>query len=143
MEPIIWITHLFCTALMTGVIWFVQLVHYPSLIHSERSGFERFALAYQRGTSFLVVPVMLLESATAFWLVFFHPRIEPWGWLLCNLLALFSIWICTWVLSMPLHKKLCSGYDSSVIKRLVLTNWPRTILWTSRSLILCYLLGGT
>jgi hypothetical protein len=52
-------------------------------------------------------------------------------------LVVLFIWISTFTLSVPCHKKLSLGKDSKTIDQLVKTNWIRTILWSLKSLILC------
>ena len=37
-------------------------------------------------------------------------------------------------LSVPCHNALSRGKDETVIRRLVITNWPRTFLWTGKAL---------
>lgn len=49
------------------------------------------------------------------------------------------IWIATVTLSVPIHRRLLSGYNQKEIDHLILTNWPRTVLWTVKSLICLYL----
>lgn len=58
------------------------------------------------------------------------------GWsldLLLPLLVVLAIWGCTFFLSVPLHAVLGKGKDAAVIRRLVNTNWPRTVLWTAKA----------
>jgi hypothetical protein len=48
--PTDWIVaaHLFATFAMTGIIWFVQIVHYPMLARLPRESLGRFGVA-ERG----------------------------------------------------------------------------------------------
>lgn len=131
MSPLLF-THFAACAFMTGVIWFVQLVHYPSFHLIDPARFPAFAQRHQRETTWVVGPPMLLEVATWVALV-----LKPQGatvWLLVDGAALLLIWVCTGALSVPLHHRLNSGYDAATVHRLVVTNWPRTLLWTFRSL---------
>jgi hypothetical protein len=43
------------------------------------------------------------------------------------------IWLSTFLLQVPIHKKLRSGKEDSHIKRLVATNWIRTIAWSLKA----------
>jgi hypothetical protein len=46
----------------------------------------------------------------------------------------------TFLVSVPLHNLLQKERNSKIIERLILTNWPRTILWTLRlGLLFCLL----
>ncbi len=58
-----------------------------------------------------------------------------------NMGALLLIWLSTFLLSVPCHEHLAKTdmNETSLIEkiqRLVKTNWPRTILWTLRSIVL-------
>ena len=39
------------TLFMTGLIWFVQIVHYPLMGMVPKSEFQKYALAHQRRTT--------------------------------------------------------------------------------------------
>lgn len=119
-----------CCLLMTGLIWLVQLVHYPSFqfVHPQR--FDEFHLHHTSRITLIVAPLMGLELLTAVLLVLQRGDTYVW-WL--NLLGVLLIWICTAFLSVPLHNQLAGGYDYDKIQALVATNWPRTLIWTARS----------
>ena len=55
------LTHLISTAFMVGVIWYVQLVHYPMFNEYDKSRFSRIHNRHQVLTTFVVGPMMLLE----------------------------------------------------------------------------------
>ncbi|GAB4363246.1 MAG: hypothetical protein OHK0021_07170 [Bryobacter sp.] len=127
-----------CSLYMTGLIWFVQVVHYPLF---DRVGPQNFAL-YSRDhaarTVFVTAPIMLLELALSGWLLLERPRDVPpvWLWSLAAMnLALFA---STFLLQVPLHEKLQSGYSRDAIQALVASNWIRTLLWSLRSVALGY-----
>lgn len=127
---------LFCTYAMTGIIWFVQIVHYPLF---NLVGQEKWT-KYHRSHSFLitwiVAPLMLLELAAAIYYFFL-----PLGIMLPiekNLGALLAIiiWISTFALQVPQHNRLAKAFLSDSHRRLVATNWIRTICWSARSVII-------
>ena len=41
------------------------------------------------------------------------------------------IWLSTMVLQVPCHRRLETGFDAAVARRLVRTNWVRTFAWTA------------
>lgn len=43
-------THLFATAAMVGLIWFVQVVHYPLFASVGADGFTDYETAHRRRT---------------------------------------------------------------------------------------------
>ena len=50
---------------MTGLIWFVQVVHYPLFSETGSSAFVHYEQQHVRRTSWVVIPPMVLEAATA------------------------------------------------------------------------------
>ena len=118
---------------MTGVIWLVQLVHYPSFHFIDKERFKSFENFHARSITFIVFPLMLTELITCFVLDLPHP------WKLLNICGVLLLWLSTMLLSMPRHQRLSRyGYNHKITRELILTNWPRTIIWTLRSLILIY-----
>lgn len=58
-------THLAATAAMVGLIWFVQIVHYPLFALVGTAEFPRYEAAHTRSTSFVVGPAMAVEGISA------------------------------------------------------------------------------
>jgi len=127
------ITHLLATAAMVGVIWLVQLAHYPSFRYIDPAQFTRFEKFHCASISFVVMPLMLLELATAALLYSSGERTMAF---LASLILLALIWVSTFAVQVPLHQKLEMGYDLPSINRLITTNWIRTICWSGRFLLL-------
>ncbi|TVQ32891.1 MAG: hypothetical protein EA376_04390 [Phycisphaeraceae bacterium] len=125
---------------MTGLIWFVQIVHYPLLGRVE-SNFERYELEHMRRTTWVVGPAMLIETTCAALLVISIPAgVDPLlAWTGAALLAL--IWVSTALLQAPAHQKLAKGRDERRLRLLVQTNWIRTIAWSARSAIALVMLA--
>lgn len=126
------LAHLVSTLLMAGVIVYVQVVHYPLM---SRVGPERFA-DYERGhtsrTGLVVIPLMLVELGTALWLVAVPPAptLRITAWIGAGLLVV--IWLSTATLQAPAHGRLALGFDARVHRRLVVSNWIRTVAWVGR-----------
>ncbi len=131
------VLHAASTLAMSGLIWFVQVVHYPLFAHAAAGDFRAFARDHQRRTGWVVMPLMLVEAATATLLLLSDLSSSGlWlGWLL-----LASIWISTALVQVPLHRRLSTGYDRRTARRLVTTNWWRTAAWTARAVIAMQLL---
>ena len=60
--------HSFATWAMVGVIWFVQIVHYP-LYKKIKEGFQSYERMHLRRTSLLLSPILITEMVTALFLV--------------------------------------------------------------------------
>lgn len=117
---------------MCGLIWFVQIVHYPLFKRVPESGFATYEQAHTRLTGRVVLPVMLAELGTAILLSFNPAEILPIRFALANLSGLLLVWASTFFLQVPLHQRLSKRFDARDHRKLVLTNWIRTVLWTIR-----------
>ena len=122
---------------MTGLIWIVQLVHYPSFHFVGTDNFEAFQQHHVRSIDKIVIPVMVTEITSSFGLTWID------GWFSLNAIGFYvviSIWAATGLFSVPAHSKLEESKDDDAIDKLVSTNWIRTLLWTVKSGITAYLL---
>lgn len=128
--------HAGATWFMAGLIWFVQIVHYPLMGAVDVDAFAGYEKAHQRRTTWIVGPVMLLEASCAV-LLFWSPHGEFTGKTLrwVGLALLSIIWVSTFVMQAPLHAKLAIRFDRSAWQRLVFSNWLRTFAWTVRGII--------
>lgn len=131
--------HTASTLAMTGLIWFVQIVHYPLMRRVGVDGFTQYERQHARRTSVVVGPLMLAEMVTAVILTITPPT-DGQTLTRIGLGLLAMIWFSTAVLQVPCHRRLERGYDSEVIRRLVATNWLRTVAWTARAVIALLLL---
>jgi len=130
------VIHFSCCLFMTGVIWLVQILHYPSFKFVSEKEFVTFEQFHIKRISYVVVPVMLVEITTAIIAYLNHPSLL----LLLNMIFNSLILLFTYALSVPYHNKLKEGKSLKTIKMLAYTNWPRTIFWSLRSLLLIYLI---
>jgi hypothetical protein len=127
--------NLIVTAMLAGLIWTIQLVHYPSFAFVQRESFTDFSRFHTKRISMLVIPLMLAELTLAILLVF----LSDWAPLLClSLLLVIGIWAATFGLSVPCHNALGANKDGKVIQKLVRTNWLRTGLWTVKLGVLVF-----
>jgi hypothetical protein len=127
--------HLLATAAMVGLIWFVQVVHYPLFAAVGPDEFVAYEQAHQRRTAYVVGPPMAVEGVTALVLLVAAPDgVGPLlPWLGAVLLAV--IHSSTVFLQVPAHAALAQSPDGRTIDRLVRTNWIRTIGWTARGAV--------
>jgi uncharacterized membrane protein len=132
----IMVLHVAATAVMIGVIWFVQVVHYPLMALVGREGYPAYQAAHSRRTTWVVMPPMLIEIATGVWLALrpspFFPASAAWT----GLALLVMIWLSTFFLQVPQHGRLEGGFDEPAHRRLVRGNWVRTVGWTLRGILL-------
>ena len=129
------LAHAACTWFLVGLIWIVQVVHYPLFAQVGREGYRAYQLAHQKRISVVVLPVMLGELLLTAWIALRPPAGLPgWaGWSGALLLGL--VWLSTFVLQVPQHRRLEEGFDERAHALLVGTNWVRTIAWSLRGVL--------
>jgi hypothetical protein len=130
------LTCLVSSLFMTGVIWFVHVVHYPLFDRINVEGFRRYHADHSRTTTYVVLVPMVLELLTSFALVIHRPSGSgAWlAWLGLGL-ALIS-WGVTFFCSVPAHNRLAMGFDPSAHRLLVGTNVLRVLSWSAHSVVL-------
>lgn len=129
------IAHAFPTVALVGLIWFVQVVHYPLFALVGERDYARYAAAHVRRTTWVVAPLMLTEFGCAVALALSPPAPEL-AWLTTTgFVLLVVVWVSTALLQVPCHRRLERELDREVVARLVATNWIRTLAWTARGVI--------
>ena len=124
--------NLLSTSVMVGVIWVIQLLHYPSFHFINDQKYIEFQHFHMQRISFIVVPVMLIELASALLLAYFFES----SLTIILLALLLGIWGITFIFFTNMHQKLTNGYDRANVDSLVKINWYRTALWSLRLIIL-------
>ena len=125
------VVHLVATLLMVGIIWMVQVVHYPLMAFTGPEHAPRYQQLHVRRMAWLVTPIMIVEATCSVWLF-----LNMEGWLFSTGIALLAgIWLVTLMVSVPSHNVLVERFDSSIHRRLVSSNALRAALWTSRGVL--------
>jgi hypothetical protein len=127
--------HALCTVAMTGLVWFVQLVHYPLFARIGAESGRAYSLEHQRRTTWLVGPLMVGEVASASALLLYLRGTAAETLTVAGLVLIAVIWISTAAWQVPLHGQLARDARPELVERLVRTNWVRTLAWTARSVI--------
>jgi hypothetical protein len=127
------------TLFMVGLIWFVQIVHYPLFAAVPESASAAYERAHTERTTWVVIVPMLIELGSAVWLAALSGEDRALRYLGVGLVGL--VWASTFLLQVPMHERLSSGFEASAHARLVLTNWIRTVAWTARGALVLYLLN--
>ncbi len=133
------LVHCASTLFMLGVIWFVQIVHYPLFQHVGDSGFVGYERQHTRRTGWVVALPMVAELASAVVLAWRMGGVLAWG----GLSVLGLIWVSTGFWQVPAHRRLEGGFDVATHRRLVRTNWVRTVAWSARAVLALALLAGS
>lgn len=127
---------------MVGLIWSMQIVHYPMLAaHSELAP-ATAAREHQRRITPVVGPFMAVEGVTALILLGWRPddmsALSAWV-----AAALLGVALASTVLiQVPQHGRLAEGHDAATARNLVRGNWIRTGAWTLRGVVLAMALAA-
>jgi hypothetical protein len=145
--PFILIVHAAATWAMTGLIWFVQVVHYPLMGEVGEERWLEYERQHQRRTTWVVAPLMLVEVITAVGLIVLLDRDLAWSapsmiLAALGLVMLLAVWLSTFFLQVPRHARLERGFDGVVHRSLVRSNWVRTVLWSARAVVAGVLLNA-
>jgi len=128
------------TLVMVGVIWMCQVAHYP-LLGDVGSALPQYQERNVRLTTRVVGLPMLVEAATVIALVVWRPTEIPLWTALLGAALLVVIWAATVLFSVPMHGRLGQGYDAAAHRRLVTTNWIRTVAWSARGVLVLWMLA--
>jgi len=127
--------HIFNVAVSWGLfilIWLVQIIIYPGLARIPSNDFVNYHEWYVTRITMVVLPLMICEILIAI----------AWFFLQDNLFypivagsLVILVWCSTFTFQVPIHKSLQAGKDKSKIRRLVATNWIRTVAWSLKAVI--------
>ncbi len=138
LDDVFFLVQVFCTFAMTGIIWFVQIVHYPLMRKVGKGRFSRYAQMHLVLTAFVVGPLMILEAAAVVFSVLYS---TPWitdESAMLGAILLLVIWIATFALHLPQHRKLMQEFEARAYRRMLFGNWVRCYAWSFRSILLVF-----
>lgn len=126
---------------MCGVIWFVQVVHYPLFARGDGPASAGYALENQSRTGRVVIPFMLVEGLAAAAIAWRPPQGVPFTVAIAGVAMVAALWLSTAFVQMPQHARLAAeGHAPAVVARLVRSNWLRTALWSARAALSVWML---
>ena len=132
---VLFLLQVFCTFFMTGVIVFVQVVHYPLFSQVGQKSFPLYHHLHESKTAWVVVVPMLVELVAAT-VALALPAPMAFAEAVCGWVLVLFLWLSTFLIQIPQHKRLGEQMDAFVLRRLVLGNGLRTVAWSTRSLLL-------
>ena len=99
------------TWFMVGLIWLIQIVHYPLFNLVGKNEFQ----VYHNGHSVLITPlvgtVMIIELISSILLVVFPPKNISITIPIIGVILVFIIWASTAFLQIPQHNLLSKAYE--------------------------------
>ncbi|MBT8467848.1 MAG: hypothetical protein HKN10_07360 [Myxococcales bacterium] len=128
---------------MTGIIWFVQLVQYPSFAQVDAGSFAAFHAHHSKSISIIVAPLMIAEAVSAVAFLWAPLRVQTPAQIWIGIGLIAFIWASTFLLQVPAHRRLDAGFDDGTWRMLVRSNWLRTIAWSARAGLVTYWLHQT
>jgi len=140
MENLVFLAHAGATLYLVGLIWTVQVLHYPLLADVGADGYAKYHNRHTLRITPVVAPAMILELLTAIYFVFVSFEAINARHFWCGLALVLIIWVSTFLVQVPLHEKLGAGLDIEVQRRLVQTNWIRTAAWTLRGFLVLWMI---
>ena len=109
------------------LIWLVQLIIYPSFLHSESATFQDWHQTYSFSISLVVIPLMFAQVGLVGFQLFNTPN---WA-VYTSAVLVFLVWLSTFAQAVPLHNLISAGQiQADTLPLLVARNWIRTALWT-------------
>ena len=137
----IFLLNLVLAFIAVGLIWTIQLVHYPSMRFIPKERFVEYHNFHSVRISFLAIPLMVTELGTSLILFYQNYNNAIQTIFLINLVIVALIWLSTFLIQVPLHNALSKEKQSEKLSKLICTNWIRTILWTARSILMILFLA--
>ncbi len=135
-------SNLLVAGYLTGLIWVIQVLHYPSFAKFSPERFAAFHPFHTERISWIVALPMLIELALSVYLLWSRSPLVPfYGLNLFLLILTLILWASTFFWAIPLHNRLGEGYSADLIGQLVAMNWIRTFAWTLRFGLLAWLVG--
>lgn len=118
------------------LIWLVQLVIYPSFLYFESKNLKRWHQIYTQKVTFVVAPIMFIQTGIIVYQVIIQYSILS----MTSLLVCISLWFFTFFEAVPLHQSIDSVDDGVevVCQKLIRINKKRTLLWSLLSFISVY-----
>ncbi len=132
MKDLIFLIHAGATLFLVGLIWTIQVVHYPLFGMVGAGGYADYQTSHMSRITYVVAPVMFAELGTAIYFAFvsYEPVNIKLFWF--GFALVLVIWASTLLVQSPIHGRLAEKFDVDLVNKLVLTNWIRTICWTMR-----------
>jgi len=132
----LFVIHLVSTSFMVGVIWIVQLVHYPTFLFIDEQKSNDFQKFHMSRISYIVMPAMTTELFSGIYIFIYSNMAIDSNLFLLALTILIINWIITALVFVKMHNKLLINYKIEIISLLVKWNWLRTLLWSVRLILL-------
>lgn len=116
---------------LTGVIWVVQVVHYPLFSAVGEAEWLAYEASHRTRITFVVAVPMLVSVGLAAYVLLSGDGSQ--GLRTANAVLAAVPFVVTFLLAVPLHEQLTDAWDADAHRKLVLVNWIRTVGWTAQA----------
>jgi hypothetical protein len=131
---------LFSTLYNVGVIWVLQLNHYPLYAKVGQGEFQDYMTAHNQRILLPIVLPSIIAFASSLLLLWRRPLGTPSWSVLAVIFFNVVILLSTVLVQGKAHSALArNGYSESLIQRIIATNWIRTVAWTINGLLLIWM----
>lgn len=113
---------------MFGIIWFMQLIHYP-LLNNIRDGFAQYERADLRRSASFIGPLLILDLVLSIYLIALETTSLLIRLATFNLVLNILYWLWTFLFQLQQHQKLSIGFSKTAIHKLLVSHWVRTSIW--------------
>ncbi len=128
------------TFFMVGLIWFVQVVHYPLFAEIGEREFAGYHRLHSSRTTWVVLPAMAIELATS-WLLLVEPPAGQTALTIAGAILALLTWVLTGSAA-SIHGRIGRQGPSPALLRTLLTgNLLRTVVWTLHGAVVLALLA--
>ncbi len=108
------------------LIWLVQLIIYPSFLYYTPEAFLKWHRKYTASLTIIVAPLLAGQGLSVAYQFFTDMSLYTFS----VALLISSVTVFTFVFFMPLHMRLQNAHSEKDIRRLIYTNWFRTLIWS-------------
>lgn len=127
------VAHASSALVLVGLIWTVQVVHYPLMARVGAQDFVAYEAAHAPRMAMVVMLPWVVQGLTTALLLVAPPAGVPGRQVLIAAVTAAVPVLVTVGWSVPAHARLAQGFDAVVHARLVRTNWLRTSAWTAHA----------
>jgi len=135
-------TQFAATCFLVGLCWLIQQVNYPLMGRVSHAAFAEYERAHVERIFPVVAPLMLIELASGMLLPILGGEAFRSPVYLIALGLIGLIWQSTFLVQVPLHKRLERQFDAIDHARLIRSNWIRTMAWSLRGGLLLWIVAG-
>lgn len=119
---------------LLGIVWFIQLIFYPSF-QNVKEGFVHYERRNLKRTTIFLAPIFIIDLVTNVLLLLiakkpFYVTLISIA-LALNILAL----LLTFLFQMQQHQKLSVHFSKATLQKLVRVSLIRSLLWSAKAAV--------